>query len=417
MDVGSVMLRDNPPFSSPGKIRAYAKERTLFKILLVFAALFWLLLTVVTVGIVWLILPLMYVFGLAAHSYFISNLQGNGVHVGAAQFPQLHERFQACCRAVGLEREPEFYLMSGNGVLNAFATRFLRRYYVVLLSDVVDALEDDQDALNFYIGHELGHIARKHLARHWWISVVTLTPLLGAAYARAREYTCDQYGLACCKDSASAMRALAVLAAGGQRWKSVNLEAYIAQAERSGGFWMSLNELTADYPWLCKRVARVQRGDAAQFPRRHGMAWALAALVPNTGFGVIGGLILYIYVGSIGAGVAIPAYKAYVEKARVAQQRLAYDAAYASGAAAADKVGHFLVEHQRLPLTAREAGFAAGARIDIDAGDGRLSVPLAAPLQHLALYFTPSMGGAAVTWVCSADAGAPAEALPPECRP
>lgn len=320
MDDGHVVLREYPPFSVPGNIRVYAKEKTLFAVLAAFAALFWLLLTVASVGTVWLILPLLYLFCLAAHSYFIAHLQGNAVEVGAQQLPQLHARFQACCKIVGLDKEPHFYLMSGNGALNAFATRFLRRYYVVLLSDVVDALQDDEGALNFYIGHELGHIAQKHLARHWWISLVMLTPLLGSAYSRAREYSCDQYGLACCRDTDSAMRALAVLAAGGKRWKTVNLDAYIGQSERSGGFWMSLNELTGDYPWLCKRVARVQRGDAARFPRRHWAAWALAALVPRTGFGFVGGLILYVYLGGVAAAVAIPAYQQYVARAQAAAE-------------------------------------------------------------------------------------------------
>ncbi|MGH8746356.1 MAG: M48 family metalloprotease, partial [Burkholderiales bacterium] len=36
-------------------------------------------------------------------------------------------------------------------------------HYIVLLSDVVDALESERGAIDFYIGHELGHIRRKHL--------------------------------------------------------------------------------------------------------------------------------------------------------------------------------------------------------------------------------------------------------------
>jgi hypothetical protein len=58
---------------------------------------------------------------------------------------------------------PEAYLLQMGGMLNAFATRFLGRDFLVLYSDVVDGLADNPDALNFYIGHEIGHIKRKHL--------------------------------------------------------------------------------------------------------------------------------------------------------------------------------------------------------------------------------------------------------------
>ncbi len=318
-----------------------------------------------------------------------------------------------------MKDQPEFYLMTGNGALNAFATRFLRRYYVVLLSDIVDALHDDEGALNFYIGHELGHIAQKHLTHHWWISFAMLTPLLGSAYSRAREYSCDQYGLACCHDTDSAMRALAVLAAGGKRWKTLNLDTYIGQSERSGGFWMSLNELTADYPWLSKRVARVQRGDAVQFPRRHLAAWALAALVPRTGFGIIGGLILYVYVGVVGATLAIPFYQSYVAKAKIEAQGVAAAGAYAHGMKAAEKVAQFFVQHKRLPETVREAGFDAAAAtvqgIAIDQDGGVLTVSMAAPLADMALYLTPSTSEGAISWTCRAEMSVPSEVLPAGC--
>lgn len=39
--------------------------------------------------------------------------------------------------------------MQMGGAFNAFATRFFGRDFLVLYSDVVDALEDNPDALNF----------------------------------------------------------------------------------------------------------------------------------------------------------------------------------------------------------------------------------------------------------------------------
>ncbi len=85
MEDSNVIPRVYPPFSLPGNIRTYAKEKTLFTILAVFSALFWIGLTVTTVGTIWLFLGLFYLVGLAAQSYFISHLQGNAVKIGPQQ--------------------------------------------------------------------------------------------------------------------------------------------------------------------------------------------------------------------------------------------------------------------------------------------------------------------------------------------
>jgi hypothetical protein len=44
------------------------------------------------------------------------------------------------------------FLLNGDGIFNAFATRFLGRNLMVLFSDIVDAMEAQPEALNFYIG-------------------------------------------------------------------------------------------------------------------------------------------------------------------------------------------------------------------------------------------------------------------------
>jgi Zn-dependent protease with chaperone function len=280
--------------AQPGQIPVYPNEDMLFYALSLVAGMILTTLTFFTVGLIWLAMLWGYLGYLCVASYFISHVRGNGVHITARQFPGLHARLLHCCAVAGLAEAPQFYLLAGNGMRNAFAARFLNRDYVVLLSDIVDALEDDTEALNFYIGHELGHIARGHIARGWYLRVAMALPLLGCAYARAREYTCDQYGLACCDDVDSAVHALAVMAAGAQRWKTLHKGAFAEQAAITGGFWMSLNELISDYPWLCKRVARV-RCEQPLFPERHPLALLLAFFVPRSGLGLIGAFVMYSY--------------------------------------------------------------------------------------------------------------------------
>jgi Tfp pilus assembly protein PilE len=254
----------------------------------------------------------------------------------------LYERLLGCCQHLGISVVPESYLMTGDGMLNAFATRFLRRYYVVLLSDVVDALDDDPEGINFYIGHELGHIDRKHIANGWWMAPAMLLPLAGNAYRRAQEYTCDQYGLACCTNSISAARALAVLAAGTKRWKLLDTESYIAQCQQTGGFWMSLNELASDYPWLCKRMAHLQ-DPACKLPSRHPFAWVLAFFMPRMGpGGPLVGLMMFFALIGILAAIAIPSYMDYT-------MRVKSVSAFQYGSAITVAAGEYIQKTDEIP--------------------------------------------------------------------
>jgi Zn-dependent protease with chaperone function len=259
----------------------YQKEKTLFAIAAVLAGLVWGGLILATKGLVLLVLPVSYIAYLFAMSGFISHLKGTGALVSDSQFPDIQERVKYCAQKVGLKAAPGVYILHGNGVFNAFAAKFLRKTYIVLLSDILDAVEERPEAINFYIGHEMGHIDRRHLTVAPFISIALILPLLGAAYSRAREYTCDLYGAACCSPEA-AQHGLGALAVGGRRYKTMNIAEYLGQARAASGFWMSFHELIASYPWLVKRVARISPdAHKKKMPGRNPLAYLFAAFVPR----------------------------------------------------------------------------------------------------------------------------------------
>ena len=104
-------------------------------------------------------------------------------------------------------------MIQAGGLLNAFATRFFGRDFVVIYSDVLELAYSEGDAeLAFVICHELAHIKRKHLTRRLLLYPSMLIPFLGAAYSRACEYTCDRFGAHYQPDGA--LGGLLVLAAG-----------------------------------------------------------------------------------------------------------------------------------------------------------------------------------------------------------
>lgn len=294
----------------------YSKEKTLFTILAIISGLIWLVLILATKGIALIYVLILFIIYLFTHSAFISYLKGTAVEISPEQFPDLHKQYLACCERLEIKEAPRAYLLAADGMLNALATRFLRRNYIVLFSSIVDALESDKDAINFYIGHELGHIRRNHIGKEPLLVFATWLPLIGAAYARACEYTCDLHGLRCCNSLRSATNAVAVLAAGVEQWKRMNVDQYIRQTRESSGFWMSFHELNSSYPWLTKRMARVHakaQGKDYVAPSRSVFAYIFSLLTPRMGTAG-GGLIILAAIIGIAAAVAIPAYKEYQEK-------------------------------------------------------------------------------------------------------
>lgn len=411
------------PFTSPAADAAHPpglrldelvhpRERQLGGITLVLGIVAWLVLVVGTFGGALLGLALGFLAYLFAQSALIAHLKGNGVELSARQFPDLHAQFTACCDRLQIDpsRRPQAFILNGNGGLNAFATKFLGTQYVVLMSDVVDAMAAHADGVRFYIGHELGHLRMRHLDGHLLRWPVLWLPLLGAAYARARESTCDRHGLACSDTPEGAVRALAALAAGSERWKQLDVPAYVAQAGQASGFWMSFHELIAGYPWLTRRAARVLDPRAAE-PSRQGLAYVLAACVPYAGrMGAGFGTLMLVYIVGVLLAVALPAYQSHAGQARL---RAVVEAAQGSR----DALGAYYASSRKVPRTLEAIGLRDtlpdGTRLSLD--PERMVLSAATP--QGTLHFIPSADSAGlVTWACRGGEGVRTDHLPPECR-
>lgn len=390
----------------------YPRERWLGNITLGLGLLVWAALVLGTFGIALIYVLLGFIGYVFAQSAVIAWIKGTAVKLSPTQLPELHARFQACCGYLGIEEPPEAYLLHGDGIFNAFATRFFGRNFVVLLSDVVDAMEAQPDGINFYIGHELGHIRRGHLTGHIWRAPVLWIPLLGAAYSRAQEYTCDLHGAACCEQADSAPRALVALAAGAQQWRNVDLQRYANQSAGNSGFWASFHELIAGYPWLTKRVARTI-DPAAKLPSRNPLAYVLAIFVPYTGRAGGGALGLLVVVAIIGvlAAVALPAYKEYESRAAVSQ-------AWTEAAPVREALGNYYKEKQEIPESLATAGapesLPGGSVLTLDTDTMVVDVEL--PKAKGTLRMEPSATEDGIAWNCVAGDDLSQKALPVSCR-
>jgi type II secretory pathway pseudopilin PulG len=238
--------------------------------------------------------------------------------------------------------------------------------------------------------------------------------LIGAGYSRAREFTCDSFGRACCTDAEPAVHGLVALAAGERRWAVLNIPAYLEQTKYTGGFWMSFHELIADYPWIVKRVARIAN-PGQKMPSLNPLAWVLAIFIPRFGLG--GGLAnMVIVVAIIGilVAVAIPAYQDYVMRAKMME-------VVSVGQGASEAVANYYEQKQALPQSIEETGFTATSpsvrqiRVNPKSGVVNLTIGFS-PLEGKSLSFIPSLDAdKRVKWRCASD-DIPGKFLPPRCR-
>ena len=394
----------------PPEDLVYPRERVLGAVTLALGLLVWSALIVGTVGIALAFIGLASVAYLFAHSALIAHVKGNGVELSQEQFPDLYTQFIECCKRLDIAGPPKAYILNGNGVLNAFATKFLRDRYVVLTSDIVDAMQGNADGLRFYIGHELGHLRMKHISKALLRWPVLWLPLLGAAYSRARESTCDRHGLACSGSGGSAVLALSVLAAGRARWRSLNVATYVRQTEQSRGFWMSFHELISGYPWLTKRAARMSN-DGGAAAARNPFAYLMAIFVPFGGR--LGGgfsFLIMVYIIGVLAAIAIPAYQDYTVRAKLT-------AVVIGSQSAREKLASYYQSSHRVPETLEDASIsgtlADGSSLSLDPKRMLLTVKT----KHGDLVFVPSADAQGrVSWTCTNGEGLKAAQVPPSCR-
>jgi Zn-dependent protease with chaperone function len=183
-----------------------------------------------------------------------AGIRGSAVRLSRQQFPDIYAVKEDFVRKLGLKRDPEIYLMSGNGVLNAFAASTFGYDFVVIHSELFsNTYEKNKDALAFIIGHELGHVRLGH-TRLWYqlsTSYVDRVPLLGKFLSRAREYSCDRHGAYLAPQGEEG---LVLLAAGRYVYKEVDVEELLEQARRFRGFWPAVAQLPQSHPFVVRRI-------------------------------------------------------------------------------------------------------------------------------------------------------------------
>ncbi|MFQ5994306.1 MAG: hypothetical protein ACE5K1_04380 [Acidiferrobacterales bacterium] len=304
-------------------VERYPREKPLFVTAVVVSAVFWVGLAFLlkaaaerylpwfSFDLVALTLVLMLLLAyLVVHlrkARRVAYLRGHAVEIGPKQHPDLHSRLKSVCKRLEITDLPKAYLFQNPAVRDCFSLRFQGTKFLALSGEVIGALTDRQGAIDFVMGHELGRIEDRQARWTPFILPALVLPLLGPAYARAKIYGYDRYGIAACKAKVDAALALAVVASGTRRWKSVSVPQFAAQSASSSGFWMSLDELNSSTPWLSKRMGHLRAIATSSdtfIPRRNPLAYLAALFVPYIGTrawrGLLRVLVIVLWVGVIG---------------------------------------------------------------------------------------------------------------------
>lgn len=243
------------------KEKRYLIIRIIFSLLFyaVFAAGMYFYLTVsesvampLMLGSLYIVFILLFI--LIRTGLLIGYLEGNAIKVSQQQFPDIQQTVEKQAQLLGLSNVPRVYILQSGGLLNAFVTHFFGSNYIVLYSEIVEAAyEKDPAVIEFVIGHELGHLKRKHALTSILLFPSAVVPFLAMAHSRACEYTCDAIGMAL--SPSGAKNGLLLLASGKGLMHKVKINEYTAQTSTGEGFWSWFSEKWMSHPHLSKRLA------------------------------------------------------------------------------------------------------------------------------------------------------------------
>ena len=223
----------------------------------------------------WVLLPLLLpLLVFLARGVGYASIRTGAVQITPTQFPDAYRMVVEAAARYGMEYVPDAYVMNGNGQINAFASGHGFRRFVVIYSDLfeVGGTARSPEALEFVIGHEVGHIAAGHTSywRQLFSSVMMAVPILGGLLSRAQEYTADNYGYYTRPDGAAPM--IGLLSSGKYLLSAVDFDQFADRATHERGFFVTVVNALASHPVLTWRAAalrdRTRPGSMLLRPRR-----------------------------------------------------------------------------------------------------------------------------------------------------
>jgi Zn-dependent protease with chaperone function len=236
----------------------YDSEKVYYGLCVAISLFVYVLFFISIVGIFYILLA--FFITVVLHGLAIGQIQSNAVKVTKKQFPDIYSRAEKISREMGLPVVPDIYITQEGGVLNAFATSFFGRKFIVLYADIVEITKEGHvKELDFIIAHELAHIKRNHVTKNLLILPARWMPFLGKAYSRACEFTCDRMAAAYIQNTDAGANALTILAVGKILFEEVDISEFVRDSKVESGFYAWVSHLISTHPPLPIRIEKLQQ--------------------------------------------------------------------------------------------------------------------------------------------------------------
>lgn len=232
----------------------YPGERTalLLSLLLLAALSFGALLIRPSVLVVTIVASLIYIRAKQGQ------LLGNSALVTSTNYIHINNLVTIACDQLEMKK-PRVHVVQ-DPYLNAFALGFTEPFTIVLHSALLENLTDDE--LLFVIGHELGHIKRRHTR---WLSFIAPfgrsipgLDLIFKFWQRKAEYTCDRFGLIACGNLNTSLSTIIKISSGPDALNYTSFHEFAKQAQKAKGSTIdSLAEVMGTHPYITNRIVKL----------------------------------------------------------------------------------------------------------------------------------------------------------------
>lgn len=196
-----------------------------------------------------------------------ASVRGNSLRLSDEQFPEVYAILRGHCQRLGMTDIPELFLTAST--IQPFSRTFSswRENYIVLHQGIFEV--DDRktmDVISFILAHELGAIRLNQTAvwNEMLLTYISAIRWFRNPLERARTFSRDRYGA---ELSPTGFRGLLIDAVGRRLMDKVNIDEYLAQMRRYGGFWSWLNVFFEAKPQVFVRLKRLRDAGYRYKPR------------------------------------------------------------------------------------------------------------------------------------------------------
>ncbi len=153
--------------------------------------------------------------------------------------------------------------ISQDPTYNAHTQGFFNNCWIVINSTIIEDFSAKEIA--FVIGHEYGHILKKHTT---WLSLlsstgtnifsslITLIQMIFNIWSLKCEYTADRIGLIAIRDSNASINTLLKLSSG-KNASNVDWKELLKQQDKKEDFLLKITELFGTHPYTINRLKQI----------------------------------------------------------------------------------------------------------------------------------------------------------------